>query len=711
MTRRTLALISLLCAVAALSPAEGGMWLFNNPPREQLKQQYNFTVTDAWLDHLRLGSVRFNSGGSGSFVSADGLTFTNHHVGRDCLQQLSTAKADYIQSGFYAATQAAERPCPDLELDQLLAMQDVTAEVQSAAAPGMSDAEAAQAQRRKMSALEKQCAAKTGLRCDVVTLYGGGVYDLYEYKKFTDVRLVFAPEAQMAFFGGDHDNFEFPRYDLDCAFFRVYENGAPAHLADYLSWSPTGTRAGDLVFVSGNPGATDRQLTMAQLDFLRQVQTPFVIDLLTARDRMLRDYAAQSAEHARVANDDLFGVENGLKAYQGRLRGLDDQTLMASKAASEKKLRAAVEADPKLRAACASAWDEIAKAVELRRRLFLPYTYIERASGFDSRLAQYARTLVRVTAEEQKPNSERLREYTEARLPSLQQQLFSAVPIDRSLEIATLTESLTEMRDQLGATDPTVQRALGSRAPAQAAQAYIDGSKLDDPAVRKQLYLGGDKGAATAVAASTDPLLVLMREIDPRARQLRTQYDDQVEAVLRLNSTRIAKARFAVEGTRSYPDATFTLRLSYGTIRGYTGRNTEGGEGKGKFIAPYTTIGGAFQHAAANGNRGVFQLPQTWEDARSRLDLETPLNFVHTSDIIGGNSGSPTVDRQGEVVGIVFDGNLESLSWDFAYDGRQGRAISVDSRAILESLRRIYHAAPLADELLNGHRPNPAPSN
>ena len=432
MIRRTLALLILLCAVAALCPAEEGMWLFNNPPRERLKQQYNFTVTDAWLDHLRLGSVRFNNGGSGSFVSADGLTFTNHHVGRDCLQQLSTDKVDYIQNGFYAATQDAERQCPDLELDQLVDIQDVTAEVQSAAAPGMSDADAAQAQRQKMSAIEKQCAAKTGLRCDVVTLYGGGVYNLYEYKKYTDVRLVFAPEAQMAFFGGDRDNFEFPRYDLDCAFFRVYENGAPAHLSNYLAWSPTGTRAGDLVFVSGNPGGTERQLTMAELDFLQQVQTPFVIDLLTGRDRMLRDYAAQSAEHARVAGDDLFGVENALKAYQGRLRGLQDKTLMASKAAAQSKLRAAVEADPKLRAAYASAWDQIAKAVALRRQLFLPYTFVERALGFNSQMAQYARTLVRVTAEKQKPNPDRLREYTEARLPSLEQQLFSAVPVYRS---------------------------------------------------------------------------------------------------------------------------------------------------------------------------------------------------------------------------------------------------------------------------------------
>jgi Peptidase S46 len=314
-------------------------------------------------------------------------------------------------------------------------------------------------------------------------------------------------------------------------------------------------------------------------------------------------------------------------------------------------------------------------------------------------MAQYARTLVRVTADKQKPNPERLREYTEARLPSLEQQLFSAVPTYRTLEVATLADSLTRMRDQLGAADPTVQRALGGRTPAQAAKAYIDGSKLDDPALRKQLYEGG----AQAVAASTDPLLVLMRDIDPRARQLRTQYDDQVEAVLRLNLTRIAKARFAVEGTRSYPDATFTLRLSYGTIKGY--------EEKGETVAPYTTMGGAFQHAAANGNRGDFQLPQSWEDAKSQLDLKTPLNFVHTSDIIGGNSGSPTVDRKGEVVGIVFDGNLESLSGDFAYDGRQARAISVDSRAILEALRKFYRAGPLADELVNGHRTKSSSAN
>jgi hypothetical protein len=693
MNRRFLSLIALLCVLAAFASADEGMWLFNKPPQEQLKKDHNFTVTEPWLDHLRLGSVRFNNGGSGSFVSEDGLTFTNHHVGRVCLQQLSTEKVDYIKTGFYAKTQAEEGKCPDLELNQLVDIQDVTADVQGAAKLGMSDADAAQVQRQKMSAIEKECSDKSGLRCDVVTLYAGGVYNLYKYKKYTDVRLVFAPEAQMAFFGGDRDNFEYPRYDLDITYFRVYENGKPVHLDNYLKWSATGTKAGDLVFVSGNPGGTERQLTMSELNFLKDFTTPYVIELLTRRDKALKNYAAQSAENARVSADDIFGVENSLKAYKGRKGGLDDKELMGRKAAAEQKLRAAVEADPKLKAAYGSAWDEIAKAGKVRDHLFLPFVFVERNGGFNAQMTGYARTLVRVTADKQKPNPDRLREYTDARLPSLEQQLLSATPVYRTLDVATLTESLTLMREKLGADDPTVQRALQGKTPAEAAKAYIEGSKLDDPTLRKQLYAGG----WAAVEASTDPLIVLMRDIDPRAREVRKQWDDKVEAVIRLNSTKLAKARFAVLGASSYPDATFTLRLSYGTIKGY--------EEGGKHIEPYTTMGGAFEHAAANGNKGDFELPKTWDSAKSKLDLKTPLNFVHTSDIIGGNSGSPTVDRKGEVVGIIFDGNIESLPWDFAYDDKVGRAVSVDSRAILEAMRKIYNAAPLADELVSGHQP------
>lgn len=692
MNRRVLAIVALLCGLAAFSSADEGMWLFNKAPKDQIKKNYNFTVTDPWLEHLRLGSVRFNNGGSGSFVSEDGLAFTNHHVGRVCLQQLSTEKKDYIKDGFYARTQADEGKCPDLELNVLVDIQDVTADVQSAARPGMSDADGAQAQRQKMSAIEKDCSEKSGLRCDVVTLYAGGVYNLYKYKKYTDVRVVFAPEAQMAFFGGDHDNFEYPRYDLDITYFRVYENDKPVHLAHFLKWSPTGTKAGDLVFVSGHPGGTERLLTMAELNFLKDVQTGYVIDLLTRRDKVLHQYAAQSEENARVSADDIFGVENSLKAYKGRRGGLDDKGLMGKKADAERKLRAAVDANPTLKAEYASAWEEVGKAVEVRRQLFFPYTFVERNVGFNAQLAQYARVLVRVTAEKQKPNPQRLREFTDARLPSLEQQLLSTAPVYRSLDIATLTESLTLMAEKLGADDPTVKRALNGKSAAEAARAYIDGSKLDDPAVRKSLYEGG----ADAVAASADPLIVLMRDIDARARDLRKQWDDKVEAVIRLNSTKIAKARFAVLGANSYPDATFTLRLSYGTIKGY--------EAQGKKIAPYTTIGGAFEHAAANGNKGDFALANSWVASKSKLNLKTPLNFVHTADIIGGNSGSPTVDRKGEVVGIIFDGNIESLPWDFAYDDRVGRAVSVDSRAILETIRKVYHADALAEELVSGHQ-------
>jgi hypothetical protein len=692
MNRRILALMAMLCCLAVFSTADEGMWLFNKAPKDQIKKNYNFTVTDPWLEHLRLGSVRFNNGGSGSFVSEDGLTFTNHHVGRVCLQQLSTEKKDYVKDGFYAQTQADEGKCPDLELNVLVDIQDVTTDVQGAAKPDMSDADGAQAQREKMSAIEKECSEKSGLRCDIVTLYAGGMYNLYKYKKYTDVRVVFAPEAQMAFFGGDRDNFEYPRYDLDITYFRVYENGKPVHLDNYLKWSSTGTKAGELVFVSGHPGGTERLFTMAELNYLKDVQIPFVLDLLTRRDKVLHEFAAQATENARVAADDIFGVENSIKAYKGRRSGLNDKELMDTKAAAEQKLRAAVDADPKLKTAYGPAWDEIAKTVEVRKQLFYRFTFIERALGFNSQLAQFARTIVRVTVDKQKPNPQRLREYSEARLPSLEQQLLSTAPVYRSLDVATLTESLTLMQEKLGPDDLTVQRALNGKTPAEAAKAYIDGSKLDDPAVRKQLYEGG----ADAVAKSADPLIVLMRDIDQRARGLRKQWDDQVDALMRSNSTKIAKARFAVQGTGSYPDATFTLRLSYGTIEGY--------QQDGKRIPPYTNIGGAFEHAAANGNKGDFELPRSWDEAKSKLDLKTPLNFVHASDIIGGNSGSPTVDKKGEVVGIIFDGNIQSLPWDFAFDDRQGRAVSVDSRAILESIRKIYHAGPLADELVNGHQ-------
>ena len=686
-------LFLVLITMLGVASADEGMWLYNAPPSKQLKTKYGFNATQQWLDHVRLGSVRFNNGGSGSFVSPDGLTFTNHHVGRVCMQDLSTKDRDLIKVGFYAKTQAEEGKCPGLELNVLMAMEDVTAKVHDAAPAGASAAEAGAAQRRKIAEIEGECAKKTGLRCDVVTLYSGGMYQLYQYKKYTDVRLVFAPEASMAFFGGDPDNFEYPRYDLDITFFRVYENDKPVQLGDnYLRWAKQGVKEGDLVFVSGNPGGTDRMLTMSQLNFMRDVQIPFSIENLTRRDNLLKKFSAESAENARVAGDDIFGIENSLKVYKGRRDGLNDPKLMGKKQSEEDALRkrlAANEADNKL---YGDAWDKIASAMDARRKLYMSNLLIEGNAGFNSDLARLAKTLVRITAEKAKPANARLTDYGEARWPSIEQRLFSPAPVYKALEVVLLTDSLKQLQEKLGADNPVVQKVLAGKSSEEVAKNAVENSRMDDSAFRKQLYEGGE----AAVTASTDPMIVLMRSIDPDARAIRKQYEDQVESVIRQNTTKVAKARFAMLGSDSYPDATFTIRLAFGEVKGY--------EQGGKAISWTTNMGGAFEHAAANANKDPYELPKTWDAAKSKLDLKTPMNFVSTADIIGGNSGSPTINRRGEVVGIVFDMNMPSMVWDFAYDDRQGRCVHVDQRAIIESIRKIYHADGLADELLGGKK-------
>jgi hypothetical protein len=699
MKRRFLCAVAFLFVFCGLTWADEGMWLFNQPPKDRIKGKYGFELTEPWLHHLQTGSVRFNNGGSGSLVSADGLVFTNHHVGRVCLQDLSTADKDYIKNGFIAKSQAEEGKCPDLELNVLMEIQDVTTQVQGAAKANMSVAEQGQAIRAMQSQLESECAKATGLRCDVVTLYAGGMYHLYKYKKYTDVRVVFAPEAQMAFFGGDADNFEFPRYDLDITFFRIYENDKPVHVDNFLQFSHSGMKDGDLVFVSGHPGSTERLLTMAQLNFLRDVQTPYMLDRLGNIDNALKKFSSESAENARVSADLIFGIENSLKAYKGRNHGLHDPELTGGKQAAEDKLRKAVDADAKLKSEYGDVWTQIAGAVQKQRELFVPYALFERNAAFMGDLPAFARTLVRVTAEKQKPNNERLREYSEARLPPLEQSLFSTAPVYKSLDEVTLTTSLRFMLSKLGPNDPMVKMILNGQTPEQVAHNAIANTKLDDPAFRKQLYEGG----LAAVAASNDPLIALMRTIDPEARKLRKQWDDQVQSVLIQNSTRLAKARFAVLGTDTYPDATFTLRLSYGVIKGYV----EDGQGivpKGTKVAPFTEMGGTYEHAAKHGNKGDYELPKSWVAAKPKLALNTRYNYVSTADIIGGNSGSPTVDKKGEVVGIIFDGNIQGLPWDFAYEDRIGRAVHVDVRAIFEALHKIYGAEDVASELWNGGR-------
>jgi len=678
-----LALSFLLSTVAS---ADEGMWLYNAAPKDKIKAKYGFELTQQWLDHVRLSSVRFNNGGSGSFVSADGLTFTNHHVGAGCVQQLSSEGHDYIKSGFYAKTQAEEAKCPNLELNQLVGIEDVTDKVNAGVKAEMSAADTGQAQRSAMSEIEKECTTSTGLRCDVVTFYSGQVYNLYKYKKYTDVRLVFAPEFDAAFFGGDPDNFTYPRYDLDITFFRVYEDGHPAHLDNYLRWSRAGVKNDELVFVSGHPGNTSRQQTLAQLDYTRDVNYPAVLSLLKRRIALLQDFSKQSEENARIAKEDIFGLQNGLKATTGYEAGLLNKSIMDAKAADESKLRAAYKADAK-NTATADPWDEIAQAMKLQRDIYLQLSYLERLRGFASGLPQIARVLVRAAEEKPKPNAERLREFRDSALPSLEQQLFSTAPVYKSLDTVQLADSLAGMQDAMGKDNPDVKKVLNGKTPADAAKDLIAGTKLDDVAVRKQLYEGGE----AAIEASSDPLIVAMRAIEPDALAVRKQFDDKIDSVVRRDGTIIAKARFAQSGFSQPPDATFTLRLSYGVVKGY--------KENAKDIPYFTAMGGAYEHAAEHNNEAPYKLPESWMSAKSKLDLKTPFNFVSTADIIGGNSGSPTVNKQGEVVGIIFDGNIESLSANFAYSDVPSRAVSVDSRGIQEALRKIYGAGALADEL------------
>ncbi len=695
MIRRSLLAILLFALLPAALLADEGMWLFNAVPKDRIKTAYGFEPTQEWLDHLRLSSVRFNNGGSGSFVSADGLTFTNHHVASECIHQLSSEGKDLLKNGFHARTRAEEAACPDLELNVLQELEDITEPVNAAVKPKMSAAEAGQAQRAAMSALEKECAAKTSLRCDAVIFYAGGAYHLYKYKKYTDVRLVFAPESDIAFFGGDPDNFNFPRYDLDVAFFRVYEDGKPAQTPHHLKWSRTGVKENDLIFVAGHPGSTGRLKTMAELEFLRDVHYPFLLKSYENRIALHKKFAAESEENARIAADNIQGLENSFKAITGYLAGLNDEWLMAARQTEEDELRATTDKNKDL----AAAFKETEKAMATYKQIFLPYMFLERASsagppaGFRGELAFLARRLVRAAAERVKPNEQRLREYRDSVLPSLEQQLFSTAPIYKSLETAMLAGSLAEMRDHMGAGSVIVERVLQGKDPAEVARAAIAGTRLDDVAVRRQLYEGGSK----AIEKSDDPLIALLRVVERVARLARQTYEDDVDSVLRRHGAALAKARFAQSGLAAPPDATFTLRLSYGAVRGYS----EGG----KPVKYFTTLSGAFEHAKAHGEQPPYRLPESWVKNRRKLSSRTPLNFVSTPDIIGGSSGSPVVNQAGELVGIIFDGNIHSLSWSFQFSDKLGRAVAVDARGIQEALRKVYGAGALADELLG---PKPA---
>ncbi len=682
---KRLALISAILLVTASAFADEGMWLYNAFPAARVKARYKFTVTQPFLDHLRLSSVRM--GASASFVSPDGLVFTNHHVGAGCVHNISTDAHDYIKDGFYAPTRAQEPPCPGLEVQTLLEIRDITRQVQDAAKPGMSDVEVGAAQRAATARLEAECSDPAkGIRCETVTLYSGGLYHLYKYKKYTDVRLVMAPEFDAAFFGGDPDNFTYPRYDLDITFLRAYENGKPVHVDNYLPFTTAGVREGDLVFISGHPGSTGRLQTEAQLAFLRDLGYPARLQQLKQTIDSLLAFSAESPENARAAERVLFGAQNSYKAITGYNAGLNDRATMARKHADEEKLRKEVAANPKLKDS-ANAWAEIEAAMQWQRENFQRIRF-QSDAALPGNFATYARTLVRLAAELPRDSATRLREYQDQNVPSIENALKSKAPLSRPLEIRQLTVALTSMQQNLGPDHAFVKQVLAGKTPADRAAELINGSHLNDPAFRQELYKGGE----VAITAAVDPMVVLLRQIDSVTRATRKDAEEHIDTVLRKNGALIAKARFELYGTSTAPDATGTLRLSYGAVKGYTEN--------GKKIPFFTTFAGAFAHESAHDAKFPYQLPASYHRAKDKLDLNTVLDTVTTGDSIGGNSGSPVVNTKGEIVGILFDGNLQSLPWNFLYEEETGRSVLTDSRAVIESLRHIYSAAPLADELI-----------
>src|SRR5881396_2621099 len=687
----------LLAGLSDRAFGDEGMWLYTAPPIKQLKDKYSFEPSKQWLEHLQKSSVRFNSGGSGSFVSATGLCITNHHVGADALQKASSEQHNYLKNGFYGKTNAEEIKCADLELNVLMSIEDVTARVNGAVKPGMTSEQASIARANAIAAIEKESKEKTGLRSDVITLYQGGAYHLYRYKRYDDVRIAFAPEQQMAFYGGDPDNFEYPRFDLDICIFRVYENGQPAKINDFLKWNSRGPSDGELTFVSGSPGKTDRQLTLAEMADMRDRYLPYVLNMFYRREVLESAYSARSFENARKARDDLFGDQNNRKRYDGYLAGLLDPQIWSALQAREQKLRDAIGRDPKFKSTL-SAYDRIKRAQAEIAKNAPVYNYLEQERpvtigyrgprALSGDLFKYARLLARAIDERAKPNGERLPQFRDSARESLELELFSTEPIYDDYEILRLTDSLTDFASQFGANDPMVQKVLAGKSPYARAVELVSGTKLEDVAVRKDLY-GKD---AAALQAAHDPMLDLARLTEGPARDARKIHDAQ-EEIKKQAYAEIAKARFAIEGTGTFPDATFTLRLSYGTVRGY--------EQDGKQIPAFTDFAGLYQRSAEHDNKPPFDLPQRWINKRADLNLATHFDFVSDADIIGGNSGSPVVNKDNEFVGIIFDGNIQSLVLDCIFTDTQARAVSVDSAAIIEALRKVYDAQPLVDELLS----------
>ncbi|MFA6468817.1 MAG: S46 family peptidase [Bacteroidota bacterium] len=685
-------LLALALFLSGITLAEEGMWTFDNPPKKQLKEKYGFDVTQEWLDHVRLSSVRFNDGGSGSFISPNGLVMTNHHVGSGQLQKMSTPEKDYIKTGFYARTAADEVKCVDLELNVLVGMDNVTEKVMSAIA-GKTGREAMTARRAALAGLQKESTEKyPDLRSDNVTLYNGTEYWIYRYKKYTDVRLVMAPEKQIAFYGGDPDNFTYPRYDVDMCFFRVYENDKPVNSTNFLKWKTAGAADGELVFVSGHPGSTNRQQTYAQIEYSRNYQYPARLSTMKRTVAVLKKYSALGEEQHRRADGMIFGYENAIKAMTGEYQGLLDKNLMAKKLSDEKELLSKINANPELKAKYAWAWDSIATAMERTKSRFNELTY----RGLSGSLSTRALTIARYAVEMKKPNGERLPQYQDGTINRILDNLYSPAPVYPDMEEILLAERFKEAAEKLGVNDPWVAAALNGKTPEEAAKYYIGGTKLADVEFRKSLIEGGEQ----AITASTDPMIELARKVAPIGDEMRTWQDKNISGLISMASEATGNARFAAYGKELPPDANFTLRLSYGQVKGYPMNGT---------IAPsMTTMYGLFDRSTGFGNKGDFELPKRYSEGVSKLNLATPMNFVTTHDIIGGNSGSPVINAQAELVGLIFDGNIESLPGRFAYSEEVNRAVSVHPGVMIETMRKLYDANILADEI-EGVVAKPAP--
>ncbi len=685
--RLTILALSLLCSALR---ADEGMWTFDHPPLRQMKAKYGFAPDAAWLKRLQLATVRF-PGGTGAFVSPDGLVITNHHVGQGPIQQLSTPARDLVRDGFAAPSREQELKVPGLELMLLVSTEDVTARVRKAVRPGTPDREALKARQAELSAIRTEQEKATGLTCEPVTLYQGGEYWVYRYRKFTDVRLAAAPEMQVANFGRDADNYAYPRWDLDFALFRVYEEGRPYRSEAFLPFAARGLAIGDLTLISGHPGTTFRQQTAAQMRFARDLGIPFRLASLERQKKAMVAFSATSAEARRLGATAIYGIDNGAKRLSAQLLGISRPGALGKVEAEEAALQAAVRKDPALEPRCSAAWTRVEQAVARQAALLREHTF---QAPRDATLLAHALTLVRIHGEEAKSSGERLDEFMDGTLKATRGRLTNPRPIEKPLETVRLAVNLREALDLLGAGHPFVQALVGSRSPEEVAAAAVAGTRLQDPAARKALLEGGP----AAVAADPDPMLALARLLDPFNRRVRRDWEEQVQGPLNEHGGRIAEARFAVHGKEAYPDATFTLRLSYGPVVTYD-------NGTGTKAQPFTTFLGLYdRHHGWGGNAvaaedGSWTLPARWLERMKGLDLTVPYNFIYACDTVGGNSGSPVVNIQGEFVGINFDSVYEGQGGYYVYDARTKRAVAVDARAILQSLERVMDAPHLAKEL------------